>query len=318
MIYYIGVLIIPYFPRALNNALLQRLTRLESQLQTLTARDDAQSHHVQSQSKDVSDVLSHNNAVPDNPGILPASPKSHSQHGETSNASIPTFSGETSMAHSLGQVENHLEQLGVTYCQGSSQPRSQPLTPSPETTSHGVGIERGKSNYIQEILTSHSIALDKKQLDRCLQTFSDEVHVLYPFLHLSTIWENYQRLWDSSFNWPAGHYSYQTDSHLEIAQLLFCFATGKCTGGSRFANEEGRHSAGWSLYTAAMDILGEPIEGFAKGGSVLLKLQILALIVGRRLSFTLPISRFPSTSRPGYIHHQLEYKSRRLSESSSY
>lgn len=256
-------------------------------------------------------MASHNNnAVPENAAILPASPKSHSQHGETSNASIPTFSGETSIAHSLGQVENHLEQLGVTYRQGSSQPCSQPLTPSPEPASHGVGIEWGKSNYIQEILTSHNIALDKKQLDRCLQTFSDEVHVLYPFLHLSTIWENYHRLWDSALNWPAGHYAYQTDSHLEIAQLLFCFATGKCAGGSRFANEEGRHSAGWSLYTAAMDILGEPIEGFANGGSVLLKLQILALIVGRRPHFTLSISR------PGYIRHQLKYKSQRLPKSS--
>lgn len=263
--------------RVLHGALL-RLARLESQLQSLTARENIQKSHGQAEENDTSFLNPRSDDIsPNSPGGQ--SHGSQPEDPEHSEADLPAFSGETSMNHSLNQVEDHLEILGVRCGRIVSRPPSQPLTPPPQVPSQDGRRRRGQSNIIQNVLTSHGICVDKTRWDRYLQTFIGEVHVLYPFLHIPMIREYYERFWRDCFNSPANNQLPGRKHQIEVAQLLICLATGRCIGGSRLATEEGRHSAGWSLYSAAMDILGEPIETFTNGGSALLKLQTLLLMV---------------------------------------
>jgi hypothetical protein len=198
-------------------------------------------------------------------------------------ADVPTFSGETSIAHTLNQMEDRLEQLGVTYQQCPSAPASQPLTPSPHPALD-VREERSKKSYIQQVLLSHNVVIDRGKWGGFLSTFCDEVHVLYPFLHLPIITDIYRQLWDDSFLWSADGHSQREDHRIQIAQVFICLATGRCTGSSRVDTEDGRHSAGWSLYSAAIDIFGDPLDVFREGASPLQVLQTLVLMV-RPFSF---------------------------------
>jgi len=118
--------------------------------------------------------------------------------------------------------------------------------------------------------------------------------MLYPFLHLPIILDVYSELWEDSFLWSADRGS-QWDSHrIQVAQVFLCLATGRCTGSSRVDTEDGRHSAGWSLYCAAIDIFGDIFDVFRERTRSLQALQTFVLMVG--LSFPFDMFCFFATN----------------------
>lgn len=164
------------------------------------------------------------------------------------------FSGEPSIVHVLHEMEGHLERLGMGHTLMASPPSSQPLTPV-----HDLSQDERSQNRILEVLDSHGIIIDKSEWDQLLHTFFDEIYVLYPFLHSPTLRRTYENLCDTILRRSKTSYE-NTNDRAKIAQVLFCLATGRCSESTRTDAGEGRHSAGWSLFRAAMDVLGDPLE----------------------------------------------------------
>lgn len=178
------------------------------------------------------------------------------------------FSGEPSIVHVLHEMEGHLERLGMGHTPMASPPSSPPLTPV-QNWSHD-----GRSqNKILEILDSHSITIDKCEWDQLLHTFFEEIYVLYPFLHPPTLRRTYEDLSDTNTSCES------TNDRAKFAQVLFCLATGRCSESTRTDTGEGRHSAGWSLFQAGMDVLGEPLEVLDAYSAALEALQAILLAV---------------------------------------
>ena len=203
--------------------------------------------------------------------IAPPNRKSPSE--STPKTDAEAFSGEPSIAHVLHEIEGHLEKIGMANPFPPSPSPSQPLTPMYD----GCHAE-GEVNHVQAALASHGIVPDREQWDELLNTFSDEVHILYPFLHFPILRSTYEDLWDHLLaNSPANHKDIK--DRVKIAQVLFCLATGRCSESTRKDTEEGRHSAGWSLFRAGTDVLGEPLEIFDDFSISLEALQAVMLAV---------------------------------------
>ncbi|KAL3474865.1 fungal-specific transcription factor domain-containing protein [Aspergillus californicus] len=180
---------------------------------------------------------------------------------------LPTFSGETSVRHILNQVADNLDSISERNAEGGST-RS---TPSPGIP--GLDCD----NDIRKILRNHDIELDRSQWDGLLTIFCDEIHVLYPFLHLPTLRNHLERC--SEPTKPTSTSKSLNQRRIAGAQILLCLAIGKCTASPRLDSEEGRHSAGWSFYVAAMDLFGDLSACFDGCFDQILVLQTLALAV---------------------------------------
>ncbi|CAG8164566.1 unnamed protein product [Penicillium nalgiovense] len=195
--------------------------------------------------------------------------------------SITPFSGETSLAHNITVVEGRLEQMGVRYARlRSESPNhsfSSHLTPSPQSSPKGSHRQQTKS-YVYQALDSHKIVPDRVQWDRAMKTFCDEVHILVPFLHLPSVWEAYERLWESFLVPSASHYS-RGEWRFTFACVLLCLANGTCVESSRVDGQQGQYSAGWSLYRAARDVFGDLLDVFSECTDQILLLQNILLMV---------------------------------------
>ncbi|PYH89036.1 hypothetical protein BO71DRAFT_390441 [Aspergillus ellipticus CBS 707.79] len=193
---------------------------------------------------------------------------------------VVDFSGETSIRHTLTQVESRLEKIQETETPGrASQVRvSTPgLTPSPHPDG---GAKRQGPFDACHILQKYAIAIDKGQGERSLQLFCNEIHIMYPFVHLPTLWKDYANIWDGNFTPPAesdvvGRSKYR----MTFARILLCMAVGRCTESPRAEHCEGKYSAGWSLYGAASELLGDPFSSFGNPSDPIQFLQTLALII---------------------------------------
>ncbi|KAL4965553.1 fungal specific transcription factor domain-containing protein [Aspergillus stella-maris] len=209
-------------------------------------------------------------------GVLPAtSDKENSQqaHSDTPPDDTAPFVGETSMAHTLKEVENRFRETHTGY-PNTSERSSQPCSPSVSYTPGGKEDSGDQSNRVHHALEKHGIVADRAKWDQYLQEFINGMHVLYPILHLPILQDNYDEagnVFDKLT--PSDH------DALRISQILICLAIGRCTSASRGGPEEVRHSSGWSLYSAAMDILGGEAGLFSIVGSPLTFLQTLVLIV---------------------------------------
>ncbi|KAJ5560444.1 hypothetical protein N7513_002843 [Penicillium frequentans] len=196
---------------------------------------------------------------------------------------VPTFSGETSITHNLTVVESRLEQMGVQYAR--LQPTSPNrefrscLTPSPDNSARQHTETR--TNILNQVLTAHGLVPNREQWDGLLRTFCDEVHVLVPFLHLQSLWELHEKIWKTSFEiQPRNSNQYRNGVvRVEHAHILLCLANGRCVESSRFEGDEGRYSAGWSLYNAARDMFGDLLDGFTQCADQIFVLQTVLLMV---------------------------------------
>lgn len=194
---------------------------------------------------------------------------------------VPTFSGETSIAHNLTVVEGRLEQMGVQYKRLRSASPSQRftsrLTPSPNESA-GFPPEQ-QTSFIKKVLDAHRIVPDRSQWDGLMHTFCDEVHVLVPFLHLPSLWNLYDDLWRCGLNRPSDGQLENGSHRVQTAHVLLGIANGRCVESSRLESGQGSYSAGWSLYSAARDIFGDLIDGFRQCADQILVLQTVVLMV---------------------------------------
>lgn len=199
----------------------------------------------------------------------------------SSRSQVPTFSGETSMAHSLTVVEGRLEQMGVEYKRLRSASPSQQfvsrLTPSPNEAPEYLSGRN--TSFIQRVLDAHRIVPDRRQWDELLRTFCDEVQILVPFLHLPSLWHLHDELWKSGWHDGFQDQPKQGSRRVQAAQLLLCIANGKCVESARLEDDRGPYSAGWSLYSAAREIFGDLIDGFRQCEDQVLVLQTVVLMV---------------------------------------
>lgn len=195
-------------------------------------------------------------------------------------APVPTFSGETSIAHTLDQVEGHLAHIGGAYQDRDSATTPQAaralLPPSP--VSHQDDVSGGREKFsIREVLSKFDIEPDRPRWDEYLDTFCEEIHILYPMVHLPTLRLNYLGMWNQYL--LSDHELSRDNYRFTIAQLWICLAIGRCTQSPRLYGEDGRHSAGWSFYDAAMHLFGDLLTSFQECSSPILVLQTLVLIV---------------------------------------
>ncbi|PLB51189.1 hypothetical protein P170DRAFT_406892 [Aspergillus steynii IBT 23096] len=168
------------------------------------------------------------------------------------------FSGETSINHALGEIEGYLRHVRELH----SQPEP---SASRETSVFLPSSPRGNSRHPgpSEILRNHGITPDFRQWSIFVQNFSDEVHVLFPFLHLPTLWTNHTTMWNDYILTPSIDDSeYTADNRLMMAQVWICVAIGKCTASPRSNTQQGKHSSGWSLYRASLDLIGDLFRSF--------------------------------------------------------
>ncbi|ODM17062.1 hypothetical protein SI65_07461 [Aspergillus cristatus] len=221
----------------------------------------------------------------------PLSPQDHrTNHGPRSlgsssiksppKSSVPMFSGETSIAHTLDQVENHLAHIGGDenrHSAATSQTAKTSFPPSPIPRGE-VDDENHEQIYIRQVLNDFDIEPDRQCWDEFLDTFCEEVHILYPMLHLPTLRLTYTNMWGKHLLSPECELG-RDDSRFSIAQTWICLAIGRCTQSARIHGEDGRHSAGWSLYDAAMHLIGDLLSSFQECSSPKLILQTLVLIV---------------------------------------
>lgn len=193
-------------------------------------------------------------------------------------AQVPTFSGETSITHNLTVVESRLEQMGVQYASPNRDFRSC-LTPSPDTPP-GRHKET-RTSFLNQVLETHGLVPDRERWDGLLHTFCDEVHILVPFLHLQSLWELYEGMWNTSLEGQPRSDDRHRNGVVRVqhAHILLCLANGRCVESSRFQGDEGRYSAGWSLYNAARDMFGDLLDGFTQCADQILVLQTVLLMV---------------------------------------
>lgn len=200
-------------------------------------------------------------------------------------APAPTFSGETSIAHTLYQVEGHLAHIGGAYKDKDSAPTSQTAKASlpPSPVSHQDDVSTGwEKTSIREVLSKFNIEPDRPRWDEFLDTFCEEIHILYPMVHLPTLRSNYMDMWNQHL--LSDHELSRDNCRFTIAQVWICLAIGRCTQSPRLYGEDGRHSAGWSFYDAAMYLFGDLLTSFQECSNQILVLQTLVLIVCQYLS----------------------------------
>ncbi|PWY83405.1 hypothetical protein BO70DRAFT_24965 [Aspergillus heteromorphus CBS 117.55] len=197
-------------------------------------------------------------------------------------AAVVPFSGETSIRHNLDQVEGRLEEKMQEHPGAASRvPQSQISTPAltPSPRPEGGRKTRGAVE-ITDTLQRYGITLDRPQAERALNVFCNEIHIMYPFMHLPTLWGDYSSIWGGSFGLPPdSDVSGQSRYRNTLAQILLCMAVGRCTESAREEHREGRYSAGWSLYRAASDLLGDVLDCFGNHSDPIQILQTLNLMI---------------------------------------
>ncbi|KAJ5765254.1 hypothetical protein N7520_004813 [Penicillium odoratum] len=140
----------------------------------------------------------------------------------------------------------------------------------------------GQAFHPNEILRKYGIDPKKEQWDASLRIFCNEVYIMYPFLDLRSLWDHYAGLWNGWLSVPCNptlNVTIEQDRSPLVTQVFVCLAIGQCTASPRNTSEDGRYSAGWSLYRAALEFLGDVFASFEEYEDQLLILQIFALMV---------------------------------------
>ena len=205
------------------------------------------------------------------------------------------FAGETSVRYSLELMEDRLSRLGVNRLDRPSSPPTQPLTPAlrpstPEQTNLDSRPCWRRTGDMRQLIDSHGLVFQFDEWKTQLETFLAEVYPLYPFLFPPSLRDTFDHLWASySSNTPMP-ISTDQDMELRLAIVFLCLATGRCTTATRKQNEA-RHSAGWSLYCVANELIGDVLHLCGNSASSMLQLQTLCAMV------------CPGTRRSKYSSH---------------
>ncbi|KAE8134449.1 fungal-specific transcription factor domain-containing protein [Aspergillus pseudotamarii] len=146
-------------------------------------------------------------------------------HSQDDQSQVPAFSGESSINHTLDQIEGYLERTDVRYghaerlmsCQASGTSLTAPSSPA------GGSRETHETVDIRRILNTCGIHPRKEEWDGYMQTFCDEVHILYPFLHIPSLWANYANMWNSGFSSTEHEFQRSKDYRMMVAQVVYLF-----------------------------------------------------------------------------------------------
>jgi len=156
-----------------------------------------------------------------------------------------------------------------------SAPGTPPMTPLPANTKdynyNSVG------HRVKRALNENGIAPDRATWDEYLEIYLTEVHLLYPFSNETSIAETYEKLWE-----VLGTSNEVMLPEIELdkaCQMLLVLALGRCTVSTRIHKSEGFHSAGWSMYCTAMDLLGNLLDTVNDDSRPLSSLHSLVLVV---------------------------------------
>ncbi|PVH76619.1 hypothetical protein DL98DRAFT_387072, partial [Cadophora sp. DSE1049] len=271
-------------------ALHQRLATLESHLTTLTRAllpasplSDPNAP-ILSQSPEAGG--SHNNVPVEKisadaaeertiPGPSGTSPKDYLSFSSGKNLTTGRNLGETSVTHALQRVEDRLNELGMPVLERDSAPGTPPMTPLPSNTKDYN--HNSIAHQVKRALEENGIEPDRATWDEYFEVYLTEVHLLYPFSNEMSISETYEKLWELL---GTGNEIALPEIELDKAcQMLLVLALGRCTVSTRIHKSEGFHSAGWSLYCTAMDLLGNLLDTVNDDSRPLSSLHSLVLVV---------------------------------------
>lgn len=196
-----------------------------------------------------------------------------------------TFVGEISMpAIDTGQ--------DVSVAAHSAKSASSNRVPSPREPrheKHGSRADAPKQSreWLRRMTLSHGIIPEDLDCERLLNVCLDEVHILYPFLHPPSVRQTYEYLWTRSLLISQSELEESQESKLTVAIVFICLALGQCTASSRVANVNGVHSAGWSLYGVALDLVRPYLDVASDLSIHLQSLQVLTLMASLTRRFLL-------------------------------
>ncbi|GME49422.1 fungal-specific transcription factor domain-containing protein [Neofusicoccum parvum] len=275
-----------------NVELIDRLAQVERQLDSLMGHNPAATTATSSSSQSNGSPETTTSSVaepsrPPHPQAAAAAARRRSTSPEAlSKPAVPSFAGETSLAHTLSQVEHRLGAFGVSSLSDATTTASTAAAdaeaPSAKLPYAAAADEDGdghaKDGFVRAALLANGIAVERARWDASLDIFFDEVHILYPMLHVPDVRRFHARMWEDWFLMPRGAPAARLRHRVRVAQVLLCLATGTCTGSARCGGEDGRQAAGWRLYGAAMDVMGDLFEVCESDGPME-ALQTLALIV---------------------------------------
>jgi hypothetical protein len=137
-----------------------------------------------------------------------------------------TYSGETSISSNLAQVEAYLEEQPYAAPDQPSEMATPALTPPPSNTAPAPPRE---ASNLCKTLHDHDIVIDKRQWDHFMKIFCYEIHILYPFLSLHKLWDQYDWLWKEHIKSPSTSQHPNRESRISLSQVLICLAIGRCT-----------------------------------------------------------------------------------------
>ncbi|OOQ91332.1 hypothetical protein PEBR_00320 [Penicillium brasilianum] len=180
-----------------------------------------------------------------------------------------SYVGETSISRTLQQVEDSLHELGLP---GKDHDNPAAIDPLSALLNEGPIVNSILPRKpLLQILSKHQLRPNKAEWGILLDLYCDDVHPLYPFLHLPSLRRSYTQIIDQDdLNITGTDY---------FSQVLICLALGRCTTSVRAETSEGTQSSGWAFYTAALEYMGEVFDPFRETSSGLPRLQVLTLII---------------------------------------
>ncbi|MCJ1360184.1 MAG: hypothetical protein MMC33_010187 [Icmadophila ericetorum] len=197
---------------------------------------------------------------------------------------------------------------------------SAPLTPKPHSTLN-ADAENNSRLWLRTILLSLGIVHEKTQWLKYLELYFGELHILFPFLHPPTVWDTFDYLLQNSLFVSSNEVSDGSkETKVSLAVLFLCLAIGRCAGSSRVDEADGKHSAGWSLYSVAMCLLREDLDLTQDPPSSPVNTQALTLMVvylfglGANQKAEKTLAQAISSAHILGLHRQITYRNMPLFE----
>lgn len=186
-----------------------------------------------------------------------------------------TFVGEASERNHVGQTT----EVGVSPT--ASPVNHRPLTPRVRPVDQLTSRKPrpNSDSWLRELLHSFGVVPESLDSRAFLGVFFDEVHIIYPFLHPPSIWQTLEIVWGRALRISMEDLEKQGESKCTVALLFVCLAIGRCTASSRKPDSDGAQSAGWSLYSVAVELMRPYLDVTSDSTTSLYSLEVLATMV---------------------------------------
>ena len=269
----------------------KRLAQLENQLQLLTSTMTAPLHErLPDQDQDTPAVSRSNhadqqrdraqvwsefqvNATEGDASLIAKHPTGLTF--ESRRLRVRRYVGETSTSHVLQSVEDELHEWSELHDGSTTFDASTPTVPDHPSVIHTEVPHQVLEGRIRHALRSQRITPQSEPWNNYVEIFMSDVHPLYPFLDLAVIRGTKDKFWKlTEYQGNLG-----TLHNDEFVQYFLILAIGKCAYSSRTNGNEGLHSAGWSLYCAALALQGDLLDFLGDDSRPLQTVQTVTLMV---------------------------------------